>query len=135
MNLQEKNIFTKNQEYVVNRRVAGLVKIYIPFGLLAIFGSFFMNDSQSFRILGWVFICVALVANYKFPEKIFLSKKNIGVKTVLSKKMRSFELNELKLTTDKKGKKFYLKLDRKYIVSLAFIPEKLFHKLKKYLDK
>lgn len=128
-------IFTANQEYEVNSRVSKLVRAYFIFGGLSFLGASFLKNGMSFVILGAVFIGVALLANYKFPEKIYLSKKNIGIKTVLSKAPRIFENNNLKIDVDKKGKKFYLRLDRKYILSIAFIPERLFTKLNKYVEE
>ena len=119
--------------YYVNRKLISVIRLAFPVGIALLFG-FFLESLKPVANLSLVFLAMAFVGNYYFPEIVTINKKKkLGIKTVLAKEIKEFTMENLQVTVDRRARYLILHLDRKYMLDVTTMSKDLYYQLKPYI--
>ncbi|NMA02456.1 MAG: hypothetical protein GX923_07825 [Clostridia bacterium] len=119
--------------YYVNRKLISVFRLAFPVGICLATG-YILEGLRPVANYSLFFLLMAFIGNYYFPEIVTIKNKKLGIKTILAKECKEFEMGEdLKITVDKKGSYLILHLDRKYMLEIATMSKDLFYQLRPYV--
>lgn len=118
--------------YFVNRKLISVFRLAFPVGIALAMG-YVLESLRPVANYSSFFLVMAFMGNYYFPEIVIIKNKRIGIKTILAKEFKEFEMEHLKVTVDKRARYLILHLDRKYMLEIATMSKDLYYQLKPYI--
>lgn len=118
--------------YYVNRKLISVIRLAFPVGI-ALASGYILEGLRPVANYSLVFLLMGFIGNYYFPEIVTIKKKQLGIKTVLAKEFKEFNMDNLEVTVDKRARYLILHLDRKYMLDVTTMSKDLYYQLKPHI--